>query len=211
MMRKLVSLFLVAALVAVPFSCATEMPDEPRGETPRAIESAGVELAGLEEELEASAEVRELLGMLEEAAARLAERGMTVDDLARLQAEGPEEAMAALGYSQSESAVLGQRLEELRDALYGRFPALAALAPGPAGIAAESGIPRLTDDEYSVPLDLPVKGTNTPTCQWTPYILALLTCANAAIAAANLALYFVCAFQALCSYCEGGWVNDACS
>ncbi len=209
MTRKLLSLMLVVAIAGAPFSCATEEPVEPPEETLWTREAAVAELERAEEELGASPETRELIEMLQEGAARLAERGMTVDDLARLQAAGSKDLAATLGYSEEEAAFLRQRLEALRDGLFARFPALGALVTGAAAAEGGSGVRLLSDDEVAIPLDPPEKGVVT--CKWVPFLVALLTCANASIAAMNIGVYFVCAYQALCSYCLGGWVNEACS
>jgi hypothetical protein len=212
MLRRLLSLALAASLAGAPFSCAGDATVEPRGETGRGIEDPLDGLARIEDELGASAEVQELLAMLKEVSGRLEERGMTPRDLARLESTKGVSAVEALGYSIEEAERFQSRLEALRDTLLARYPELRALVPETAAAPCGAEAPRRSDDVNEVPLDPPVKGSNRVTCKWGPFVIALIACANAAIAAGgNPGVYFICAYQALCSYCGGGWVDSACN
>ncbi len=210
MLKRLLSLFLAAALVPAPYSCTKDGAVEPREAVERE-DDAGLELERIEDELGECAEVRELMGMLQAVAERMEARGLRVQDLAAAAGKA-EGAGGPLGYSQDENALFRQRLEALCEALFARYPVLRALVPG----AAEAGLgpaqPGRSDEQDAVPLDPPVKGSKRVSCKWGPFVVALLACANAAVAAGgNPGVYFVCAYQVLCSYCQGGWIDNVCS
>jgi|GEM_PF-2487919 hypothetical protein len=211
MFRKLLSLSLAASLAGAPLSCAGDAAIEPREEAERAAEDPMAAVERIEEELAASAEVQELLSMLEGVAGRLAARGIAPSDLARLQAS-KSASVEALGWTAEEAELFQARLEALRDTLLARYPELRALVQEPAAAPCGAAAPRLSDDATEIPVDPPVKGSKHVTCKWGPFVIALLTCANAAIAAGgNIGMYFICAYEALCSFCEGGWVTSACT
>jgi hypothetical protein len=211
MFRKLLSLSLAASLACAPLSCAGDAAIEPREEAKSAAEDPMAAIERIEEELGASAEVQELLSMLEGVVGRLAARGIAPGDLARLQSSKGN-SVEALGWSAEEAELFQARLEALRDTLLARYPELRALVPETGAAPCGTGAPRLSDDVNEVPLDPPVKGSNRVTCKWGPFVIALIACANAAIAAGgNPGVYFICAYQALCSYCGGGWVDSACN
>ena len=42
-------------------------------------------------------------------------------------------------------------------------------------------------------------------CQWGPYFATLVACGFSGPIA-----YWICAYVAICSFCSGGWVDDAC-
>lgn len=50
-----------------------------------------------------------------------------------------------------------------------------------------------------------VNGDEDVDCDWVPYTAALVLCAEL-----GPVLYWPCAYVAICSFCEGGWVDDAC-
>lgn len=211
MFRKLLSLALAAWIAGAPLSCAGDAALEPRDGTERGSEDPEAALARIEDDLRESAEVRELLAMLRGAAERLAERGMAPRDLARLGSKNGFPPLETLGYSVEEAELLERRLEEIRDILLARYPELRALVPGGGTPAGTGGAPLRSGDEVEVPFDPPVKGSGVR-CNWGPFVVALLTCANAAVAAGgNIGMYFICAYEALCSFCEGGWVTSACT
>lgn len=47
--------------------------------------------------------------------------------------------------------------------------------------------------------------TSNVTCKWIPYTASLVVCS-----AGGPILYWPCAYVAVCAWCEGGWVDDAC-
>jgi hypothetical protein len=212
MLKRRISLVLVAALVPAPYSCTKDGSFEPPSVARGAVDDAMVELERIEDELGASAEVRELMEMLESVANRMAACDLRVEDLVREPIERNGGPGRLLGYSEGECAVFGARLEALRARLLARYPVLIELVSAPVESMCDAGTPCPSGDENAIPLDPPVKGSNRVSCKWGPFVLALLACANAAVAAGgNPGVYFVCAYQVLCSYCQGGWVNRVCS
>lgn len=213
MLKRIVSIVLVASLVPIPFSCMRDEVVEPPEAQEQAIETKA-DLEKLEAELSAAPEVQELLAMLEEVEFRMSSRGITVLDLQRLQSNKVEAASAALGYSREESDAFISRLVFLRDELYSRYPVLRELVRESMESGSATGIVELSDgsgEEDSIPPEEPKKGSRPVICKWVPFISSLLTCVEAAIAlGGNPAVIITCVYQSLCAYCSGGWVSMIC-
>jgi len=127
-----------------------------------------------------------------------------------------------LGFTEAEANALNARMDQLRVQIFLAFPDVEKMAVGYAGsscgfavadshcdvrAAVDNAAEAVSAmDDLLAFMNMP-QGSNRPvSCHWGPYIASLVLCTTV-----GPVLYWPCAYVALCSFCEGGWVDSACS
>ena len=166
-----------------------------------------------EKSLTSSPTMRELQEIMQDIAARAA-----LADPAELEAafraSDVAEVTRLLGFTAEEYLTLDARLTELRVALGDEFPELKRraerMAPYSCAFSpsfAQCHVKRSLDAAADVPISLAQieEENQVVDCLWGQYTTALAICTLA-----GPVWYWPCAYLALCAYCNGGWVDDAC-
>jgi hypothetical protein len=126
-----------------------------------------------------------------------------------------------LGYSESEFALLIERLQRLSMALRAQQAFSDRATPDNAApclscdladfakqwnVYRERAQRRVPLDGDPVQVPVPDPSDKGVTCQWALYVGALGLCT----VSGNPIVYFLCAVIALCRFCTGGWVTTFC-
>jgi len=131
-------------------------------------------------------------------------------------------AATILGFTEAEANALNARMDQLRVQIFLAFPDVEKMAVGYAGSSCGFSVAdshcdvRAAVDNAAAAvsamdnllafMNMP-QGSNRPvSCHWGPYTASLVLCTTL-----GPVLYWPCAYVALCSFCEGGWVDSACS
>jgi len=184
--------------------------------------AAPVSADTLDTELLASPAVREVVATARDIAYRVS---MVFDRDALVEAISAHDGARAaelLGFTEAEANALNARMDELRVEIFLAFPDVERMSVGYAGSSCgfavagsqcdvRSAVDNAAEavsalDELLGFMDAP-QGSNRPvSCHWGPYTASLVLCTTL-----GPVLYWPCAYVALCSFCEGGWVDSACS
>ncbi|MFA4947438.1 MAG: hypothetical protein WC674_02885 [Candidatus Krumholzibacteriia bacterium] len=208
-------LFLVSLLCLFVFSCA----DRDAAPTKDSVGPVADESERLEEEIGRSSELRELIAIRDELAARAIARNVTPEQI-RETAGDVDGSNALLGLTPDEARARFDRIDALVDALFERYPALADIA-----VREEAHLPvcdadgiALAWEHYSKVLPAAfgqgaalVQGAPARpplTCKTTQLVVGFALCALKSGGAASL--YFVCSYGVFCSACDGGLADIIC-
>ena len=213
----------LAALSLAIFSCARDRAVDPKSSGEAVPDDAGTgNMAALDEELEGSPEVRELLTVRDEIAERALARHVTeeeVRDAASDAAKGNE----LLGLSPAEAGELQGRIDAALASLSARYPELGGLIAAGQSECVACDIDRLAAmwGRYSSlaarrgreGADPAVWAEGAPAreplrCQWMQLVLGFGMCALRS--GGSLLLYGLCAYGVFCGSCSGGAADILC-
>jgi len=184
-MKASIVLFLTAILVTV-ISCGAERDDP-------------VQSVDWESELASSPQVQELIAMQDQIAASL--YGLPVEEV--LEAlQNPAKAAELTGYYDWQ-----ERVTRISTSLYEKFPQLHEYESTATPCSLEESarlMKQLCSKKGTFPLL--VESRKPVKCQWGPYVVGLMGCTLL-----GPVYYFPCAYEALCSFCQGGWVDSVCN
>ncbi len=144
-----------------------------------------------------------LLSVRNELTQRVIERNIPKDKLwAAYQQKDTGQLALLLGLTPEDLKILNYRLQTARTALLKKYPEVR-----------QAYYEMLSNDAYThkinreFPLDKIVQNPKLaePDCDWVKYTAALLVCTTA-----GPVIYWPCAYLALCSFCQGGWVDTVC-
>ncbi|MDD4857054.1 MAG: hypothetical protein PHD74_03000 [Candidatus Krumholzibacteria bacterium] len=173
----------------------------------------------LERDLEGAPEIQALIAIRDDMAALAIARNVTADEI-RATALNASLSNGLLGFTEADAQAVANRIDELIESLYDRFPALSEAEARSApecevcdleSIAsswehlsktlavglAEQG--RLADEA-------PAKGKLV--CKMTQLVLGMGLCA--AKSGANVLFYSICSYGVFCGACDGGVADVIC-
>lgn len=163
--------------------------------------------------LASSPVMQELQAIMQDLAARAA-LADPVELEAAFRASDVAEVTRLLGFTAEEYLELDARLTALRIALGEEFPELKRraerMAPESCGMSpsfTQCHVQRSIAAAADMPISLAQieEEHQDVDCQWGQYTAALALCTLG-----GPVWYWPCAYLALCAYCSGGWVDDAC-
>jgi hypothetical protein len=208
-------LFVVSLLCLLALSCA----DRDGSRTSAGTGPAADDSEWLEGELGKSSELRELIAMRDEIAARAIERNVTPEQL-RATAGDADKSNALLGLTPDEARSRFDRIKTLVDALFERFPALTDIAAREESeyAACDAEGIALAWEHYSKVLPavlgrgaaLAKEAPERPPlkCKATQLVAGFFLCSLKA--AGSVAFYTICSYGVFCSSCDGGIADIIC-
>jgi len=153
--------------------------------------------------------VYELIRIKNEITSHIISNEIDISQLQEAYVENDEEKIKEImGFPADVLNKYEEALDMVSEKLLKKYPMLVDLIND---LALCSGCPEIDyfDNIEELPLVLPdnsiIKASEKVKCKWVPYTASLLVCS-----ASGPIIYWPCAYVAICAWCEGGWVNDAC-
>jgi hypothetical protein len=208
-------LFLVSLLCLFVSSCA----DQDAVRTKDSVGPAADESEKLEEEIGRSSELQELVAIRDELAARAIARNVTPEQI-REAGYDVERANELLGITEAERRARFERIDELVNSLYARYPALRdAGAHGAASIeTCDVECAASNWERYAKILAVELSGDGAPAlrapargplkCKMEQIVTGFAACAMRS--GGSAIIYFVCSYGVFCASCEGGISDVLC-
>jgi len=208
-------LFVVSLLCLLVSACADT-------DAVRTSDSAGPapdDSEWLEGELEKSSEVRELVAIRDELAARAIERNVTPEQI-REAGYDVERSNELLGLTEAERRARFERIDALLNSLYARYPALKDEAEREAASPETCGIECAASswERYVNVLAVEPSADGSPAlraparaplkCNWKAVVTGIAACAVGS--GGNATLYFICSYGVVCDSCTGGLTEVIC-
>jgi hypothetical protein len=213
MFGKSVYIMVLASCISVLFCSCTGDAVLPGGDRRGA---AADDNARLEDELSGASELRELIAIRDEIAARAIARDLTADEVRA--AMGDEcRSNEVLGLAEADARALFERINALVGSLYDRYPLLGDIEAREGFECGSCGADRIVAgwERFSTILaaDFAERGAQSPqrpplVCKWVQLAVGMGLCA--AKSGGNLFFYAFCSYGVFCGSCDGGVSDIIC-
>jgi hypothetical protein len=208
-------LFLASLLCLLAPACA----DRDANSAKDGVGPAADESAWLDGEIEKSSELRELVAIRDEIAARAIARNVTPEQI-REAGYDAARSNELLGITEAEGRAIFERIDALVNSLYARYPALRDIEAREAAAfeACDVECAAMKWERYAKVLAIELSGDGSQAlkapakgpmkCQMRQIVMGFALCAMRS--GGNTVLYGICSYGVFCASCDGGISDLLC-